>query len=399
VNQAAPARAPLNPLLAMLGGATTLMVAMGIGRFLYTPILPDMIAANLLDVKSAGLLASSNFLGYFAGALGAAFFSDAATRRALLIAAIILSVLTTLAMGLTQHELAWHALRFTSGVVSAVALVFMTGFVMENFAVTGRAGWIGWVYGGVGIGIVLSSIVIEVLQKQDVAWDWQWVSGGLLAGVLALPALYAAFANKPAPPAPPRAADAPKRARLFTLPLVLVLVSYGGLGLGYVVQATYLPTLVRTLPALAEFSTLAWLIVGLAAAPSNLFWQFVSNRVGLLPALILAYLIQAGGLLVPVLWHTVPGTVIGAAALGATLVGITALGLQQARLMAGDQAPRALALMTASFGLGQVIGPLLGAMLVGPNNDFLPPTIMASSVLALSAVMLVPLLRRPKAKL
>ncbi|MDF3075797.1 MAG: putative transrane permease protein [Alphaproteobacteria bacterium] len=378
----------------MIGGATTLMVAMGIGRFLYTPILPDMIADGLLDVPSAGLLASSNFLGYFVGALGAAFFGNPRTRRALLIAAIVVSVLTTLAMGLTQHELTWHALRFISGVASAVALVFMTGFVMENFAAASRAGWIGWVYGGVGIGIVLSSIVIEVLQKQGVAWDWQWLAGGMLAALLALPALYAAIANQPAPPAAPRAADAPKRARLFTLPLVLVLISYGGLGLGYVVQATYLPTLVRTLPALAEFSTLAWLIVGLAAAPSNVFWQFAANRMGLLPALILAYLIQAGGLLVPVLWHTVPGTVIGAAALGATLVGITALGLQQARLLAGDQAPRALALMTASFGLGQVIGPLLGALLVGPNNDFLPPTIMASSVLALSAVMLVPLLRK-----
>jgi predicted MFS family arabinose efflux permease len=393
----APARPLLNPVLAMIGGATTLMVAMGIGRFLYTPILPDMIAARLLDVQSAGLLASSNFLGYFVGALGAAFFGNPRTRRALLLISIVLSVLTTFAMGLTQNELLWHGVRFLSGVVSAVALVFMTGFVMENFAANHRAGWIGWVYGGVGIGIVLSSIVIEVLQRRDVAWDAQWIAGGLVACVLALPALYAAFANKPAPPPPPRAADAPKRAKLFTLPLVLVLVSYGGLGLGYVVQATYLPTLVRTLPALAEFSTLAWLIVGLAAAPSNVFWQFAANRMGLLPALILAYLIQAGGLLVPVLWHTVPGTVIGAAALGATLVGITALGLQQARLLAGDQAPRALALMTASFGLGQVIGPFLGAQLVGPNNDFLPPTIMASSVLALSAVMLVPLLGRRSA--
>jgi predicted MFS family arabinose efflux permease len=389
-----PARALLNPVLAMIGGATTLMVAMGIGRFLYTPILPDMIAAKLLDVQSAGLLASSNFLGYFVGALGAAFFGNPRTRRALLLISIVLSVLTTFAMGLTQNELLWHGVRFLSGVVSAVALVFMTGFVMENFAANHRAGWIGWVYGGVGIGIVLSSIVIEMLQRRDVAWDAQWIAGGLVACVLALPALYAAFANKPAPPPPPRPADAPKRARLFTLPMVLVLVSYGGLGVGYVVQATYLPTLVRTLPALAEFSTLAWLVVGLAAAPSNVFWQFAANRMGLLPALILAYLIQAGGLLVPVLWHTVPGTVIGAAALGATLVGITALGLQQARLLAGDQAPRALALMTASFGLGQVIGPFLGAQLVGPNNDFLPPTIMASSVLALSAAMLVPLLRR-----
>lgn len=382
------------PLLAMAGGMATLMVAMGIGRFLYTPILPDMIGAGLLDVRRAGFLASSNFLGYFVGALGAAFFASARTRRALLIAAIVLSALTTLAMGLTQHELAWHGLRFTSGVVSALALVFMTGFVMENFAANRRAHWLGWVYGGVGIGIVLSSIVIELLQKQGVAWDWQWIAGGLLAGLLALPALHAAIANRPAPAPPARAADAPRRAPLLTLKFVLLLVSYGGLGMGYVVQATYLPTLVRGLPALAGFSTLAWLVVGLAAAPSNLFWQAAADRLNLVPALILAYLIQAGGLLVPVLWHTVPGVIIGAAALGATLVGITALGLQQARLLAGEQAPRALALMTASFGLGQIVGPLAGAALVGSDNDFLPPTIMASSVLALSAVMLVPLLGR-----
>ena len=101
----------MSPLLALLGGATTLMVAMGIGRFLYTPILPDMIAVRLLDVASAGLLASSNFLGYFVGALGAAFFANPRARRAVLIAAIALSVLTTLAMGLTQQALLWHLLR------------------------------------------------------------------------------------------------------------------------------------------------------------------------------------------------------------------------------------------------------------------------------------------------
>jgi len=81
--------------------------------------------------------------------------------------------------------------------------------------------------------------------------------------------------------------------------------------------------------------------------------------------------------------------VIGGVELGSTLVGTTSLGLQQARELAGDQAPSALALLTASFGLGQILGPPLGALLVGPNNDFLPPTIMASSVLALSAVLLV----------
>jgi len=50
--------------------------------------------------------------------------------------------------------------------------------------------------------------------------------------------------------------------------------------------------------------------------------------------------------------------------------------------------------MTASFGLGQIIGPYIGALLVGPDNDFLLATATASAVLALSGVMLVPLLGR-----
>ncbi|MGE0155116.1 MAG: YbfB/YjiJ family MFS transporter [Reyranellaceae bacterium] len=388
-----PARRPPSLALVILGGMTTLMIAMGIGRFLYTPILPDMIEAGLLDVRSAGLLASSNFLGYFVGALGAAAFSGAIARKRLLILSIALSALTTLIMGLTGDALAWHAIRFLSGVVSAVALVFVTGFALESLAATGRGQHIGWIYGGVGLGIVLSSLVVEALQKTGVAWDWQWIAGGMLASVLAIPALRSAFAIVP-PPLPPRPADAPARAPLFTLNFTLLVIAYGGLGIGYVVQATYLPTLVRTLPGLAEFSTLTWLVVGLAAAPSNVFWQVAAARLGQVPALILAYLIQAIGLMAPVLWHSIPGAVIGAAALGATLVGITSLGLQQARSMAGEQAPRALALMTASFGLGQVAGPYLGALLVGPDNDFLLATAAASAVLALSGAMLVPLLGR-----
>lgn len=387
-------RRPPSQALVILGGMATLMIAMGIGRFVYTPILPDMIEAGLLDVRSAGLLASSNFLGYFVGALGAAAFSGAAARKRLLILSIALSALTTLVMGLTGDALLWHAIRFLSGVVSAVALVFVTGFALESLAATGRGQHIGWIYGGVGLGIVLSSLVVEALQKSDVAWDWQWIAGGLLACILAIPALRAAFAIVPPPPLPPRPAGAPARAPLFTLNFTLLVIAYGGLGIGYVVQATYLPTLVRTLPGLAEFSTLTWLVVGLAAAPSNVFWQVAAARMGQVPALILAYLIQAIGLMAPVLWHSIPGAVIGAAALGATLVGITSLGLQQARSMAGEQAPRALALMTASFGLGQVAGPYLGALLVGPDNDFLLATAAASAVLALSGAMLVPLLGR-----
>ena len=384
------------PLLVLFGGMATMMLVMGIGRFVYTPILPDMIGAGLLDVKQAGLLASSNFLGYFLGALAATPFGRPMRRR-LLIGFILVSIVTTAGMGLTRDLLLWHGLRFVSGIASAFGQIYISGFVMEALSRRGKPLWIGWLIGGVGLGVVVSSVVVELAQKNGVAWDWQWLAAGGLAALLAIPALTNAWSLRNGAAPVTAGAIAPPRERLFTFHFTLLFVAYAGLGIGYVVQATYLPTMVRALPQLASFSTLAWLVFGLAAAPSNIFWQFIAGRLGVPAALIVGFLLQATGLLAPVLWHSVPGVIIGAATLGSTLVGITALCLQQARAMAGEQFPRAIALMTAGFGLGQIAGPPIAALLVGPGNDFLLPTIMTSTVLTISALLCIPLLKRRRA--
>jgi MFS family permease len=86
---------------------------------------------------------------------------------------------------------------------------------------------------------------------------------------------------------------------------------------------------------------------------------------------------------------------IAAVALGGTFMGITALGLGHARALSGNQAGRAVALMTAAFGLGQIAGPPLAGALVGPDGSFLWPTLLASAVLLLGAVLVaLTLLRR-----
>ena len=78
-----------------LGGLLAIASGIGIGRFVYTPILPPMIQALGLSKSSAGLIASANFVGYLCGALLAARLSLPGSRRTWLLGALIASALST----------------------------------------------------------------------------------------------------------------------------------------------------------------------------------------------------------------------------------------------------------------------------------------------------------------
>ncbi|MBK1662814.1 YbfB/YjiJ family MFS transporter, partial [Paracraurococcus ruber] len=87
------------PLGLALGGLLALASAIGIGRFVYTPILPTMAEELGLTKGEAGLVASANLLGYLIGALLAATPRLPGSRRAWLLGALALGAATTGAMG------------------------------------------------------------------------------------------------------------------------------------------------------------------------------------------------------------------------------------------------------------------------------------------------------------
>ena len=170
----------MNPWTSAWAGLAALAVAIGIGRFAFTPILPMMQNDFGLSVAAAGWLASANYAGYLAGALtaiGARVRASFAIRAGLLVIG-----LSTLAMGVEQPFLSWLALRFVAGIASAWVLVFVSAWALERLV--GYPGLSGMVYAGVGTGIVIAGgVCIVAMTSSAVAW---FALGAISLGVTAL---------------------------------------------------------------------------------------------------------------------------------------------------------------------------------------------------------------------
>ena len=99
-----------------------LAAAMGVGRFVFTPILPMMELHAHLARADASALATANYLGYLIGALvGIAVPRISRRRSALRISGVVL-VLTLVAMPLTDDVTVWALIRGVAGVASAIVL-------------------------------------------------------------------------------------------------------------------------------------------------------------------------------------------------------------------------------------------------------------------------------------
>ena len=318
--------------------AAALAAAMGIGRFVYTPILPLMTAQAGLSAASAASLATANYLGYFVGALVTVV---RAPSRVVNRVSLVLLVVTLVGMPLVHGMVAWFVLRLVAGVASAVVFVA---------AVNARP---GWGMSGVGVGIALSGVVVLGFGRWEAAW---WASAGL-AAVLAV----AAWNLRSEPPKPQVITT---RQRGFAA----LFASYTLEGVGYVIAATFLVAAIS-----GPLGSSAWILVGLSAALSPALIRPRRH------ALRIALAVQAVGIALPAL---ITGSALAATVLfGGTFVGIAATALKQG---ADLSFPRAAATLTAGYSAGQVIGPLIATPLL--HNGYDHALLLAAGIVALAAL-------------
>ena len=351
-------------------GLLALAIAMGIGRFAFTPILPMMQEDAGLSLAAGGWLASANYVGYLVGALMALVARG--SPQAMIRLGLVLVAGTTAAMAVTDSLTAWMILRFAAGVASAWVLVYVSALGVARPEV---------VFSGVGVGIAVAGLVCLALVGMHMASDVAWISLGVLA-MAATVSIWPRFAAH-------AGGDATHDGKPFpwTGEAVRLTAAYFAFGFGYIVPATFLPAMARDFLTDPVHYGLSWPVFGVAAAASTLLSAPLRRRLGDRALWRAGHIAMACGTgvlaleAVPALWRTL----VCALLVGGSFVVVTMSAIQDARRLAiPGSAPKFIAALTTAFAAGQIAGPIVVAM----THDYQVSLTLATVLLVAAAFLL-----------
>ena len=360
-----------------LAGLAALVVAMGIGRFAFTPLLPMMQADSGLSLAQGGYLAAANYVGYLAGALWA---MRPARAHVAIRASLVAIAVTTLAMGFTHSVPAWILWRTLAGMASAWALVHVSSWSLQRLAGQ-KLG--GVVFSGVGWGMVLAGGLCIALMAVGATSSQAWIALGIVSlGVAG--ALWPLVKST----GPLRSAAIGFH---WTGNAIRLVLCYAAFGFGYIIPATFVPAMARGIISDPLVFGWAWPIFGLAAAISTLFASRADNR----RVWTIAAIVMAIGVVAPLVVPGFAGVLGSALLVGSTFMVITMAGMQEARLVGG---PPLMGAMTAAFASGQIAGPLVVSALSHEPGGMAVALCSAAALLVASAFALAYKNYRPPLK-
>lgn len=378
----------INTLRLIFVGFTSLIIAVGIGRFVYTPLLPLMLDDGLLSAPDGGLLATFHFAGYW---LGAVFASKLpfSPKRTLRLSLITIGI-STVGMGITDNLSLWILLRWVAGMCSAFVLILVSTYYVKYLTEKGKVESQGWIFSGVGAGITLSGLGTLVLMVYEIDSPLSWeIFGSLSLLVVAILCLLIG-------PEIPNYREQALHQDIDKSPLNWpLLITYCAAGLGYIIPATYLPIMAQEVITDPLIFGWSWPIFGIAAGVSTLIstrlFRFFSNR----QIWAASQIIMAFGLALPILFQNIEVIILSAVCIGGTFMIITMVGIREIhRIVPKADALRHIAFMTAAFATGQMIGPLFASLVLELTLDFNATLLFVSVLLILT----LPILKRNQVK-
>ena len=162
------------------------LIAIGLGRFIYTPILPNMQNALNLSSTMMGIISSYNYLGYLIGSIIPIIWKFSNHRNIIIFSSVI-SVITIFLMGITTDMKLFILLRFLCGISSALGFIFTISFMFNFFKDSKNKTLQLYHFCGIGLGIVIGTIAVWIASTYGFFWYHQWICIGYIGILLCIP--------------------------------------------------------------------------------------------------------------------------------------------------------------------------------------------------------------------
>ena len=369
----------------IIAGILSLFIGVGVARFSYTSLLPYMLEDGTLSLNFSGVLASLNYVGYLSGAILAIFIKDFNLKIKLFRIGLFLCVITTLILGITTNEILWLISRIVAGFGSAMLLVVGAAIVMMRLNFDDKTKAMGIYFSGIGIALSSSDLISRYVLS-FATWEASWIALTLIgAFVLAQPYYVLSIDKNYTKPSGKQTLDK----SVFT-PFVFILIfAYFTEGVGFVIQGTFLPTIIKSLDGLEDISGLTWLLVGLAGIPASIIWMRMAYKHGSVNMIIIAMLIQVVGIMIPTLTSNVYLNLFCGVLYGVTFVGLVALFMNLGGKLAGSHPVMLMGALTTAYGIGQVTAPLYAVELTTITGNYDLALYVTAIIVLIGAITLM----------
>ncbi|MBT9431267.1 YbfB/YjiJ family MFS transporter [Candidatus Sodalis endolongispinus] len=364
-----------------LSGFLALLVAMGIGRFAFTPQVPLMIADGQLTLTSAALVAAFNYLGYLLGAYDAMRARRGMEKR-LWLGGVDL-VVGAAASALDTHA----ALRFLIGWSSGWAMVLVAAWTNNQLLRLRRPALSAAVFAGPGTGIFASGMLAMLLHYCRVDAATAWLVYGAVAAVLI------AFISRNLPRSGTLAHPAQTaRVAALSLPLKKLLWSYYLAGFGYILPATFLSQMAAQRFPASAFGQWVWPVfgaasVGAASVGGIVLGILTRHRLSAGRRLALTLWAQGVGVLLMISLPGIGSLIVGALLTGGGFLSVVQLTLECSRRQAPDHLRHMAGLLTCGYALGQLAGPMLSALSSWWTGRLEPALLASMLALAIAGLL------------
>ena len=359
-------------------------IGLGIGRFAYALVLPDMRDQLGWSYSAAGFMNTINAVGYLAGALLASRmirrFGLSSTVRSATLACLLSLALCALSGNFVVLSLA----RLLIGVAGAA--VFVGGAALATTIAQSRPERANFLmslfYAGPGLGILSSGLIAPFVLQAFGPGSWWivWWALTLLSVVMTIPLMLAPLDTR-------AAVDRTTRSAFSIRPVLIYLVGYFLFGAGYIAYMTFMIAYVRDGGGGAAAQSVFWSLIGISAFATPWVWRSVLalDRGGLPTTIILG--VNAIGAALPIFGHSPLLLAISALVFGVAffaVVGSTTAFVRFNYPPAGW--PAGIAAMTIAFGIGQTLGPILVGAITDAMGSLSFALNVSAAMLALGAI-------------